>query len=349
MKIGDMSGGDLIERLQAGAQAHRRPQKTRQCPDEDRLRLLLPGQLEPEEADKLLTHAAECDWCGTVLREAAQDLTDPPTGEEEELAGKARLADPLHRREFADRIVTRRERSGDASRFWIWRWQPAWGLAAAAVAVAIGYPQWSQSAAHTERLLAEAYTKDRPMEMRMPGAAWGRGRTQRSVAGSSFNEPVELTDAISNIKRALDSRPDDPKWLQLEGRADLLEGKEDASITELERAHALRPADASILLDWGMALFQRAEKLDDAQVRAEAFERFSEGVRLKGNDPVLLFNRALAAQSMFDYNEALDDWEAYLRVDAKSGWAQEARHHRDEVKKNLSGSGPTPPLQPPAN
>src|ERR1022692_1560416 len=92
MKTGDRGCGDLIERLQAGALAHRRPQKRRGCPDEDRLRLLLPGQAEPEEAEKLLTHAAECDWCGTVLREAAQDLTEPPTGEEEELAGKARLA-----------------------------------------------------------------------------------------------------------------------------------------------------------------------------------------------------------------------------------------------------------------
>src|ERR1039458_5486125 len=94
MKTGDRGCGDLIERLQAGALAHRRPQKRRGCPDEDRLRLLLPGQVEPEEAEKLLTHAAECDWCGTALREAAQDLSEPPTGEEEELAGKSRLADP---------------------------------------------------------------------------------------------------------------------------------------------------------------------------------------------------------------------------------------------------------------
>jgi tetratricopeptide (TPR) repeat protein len=186
------------------------------------------------------------------------------------------------------------------------------------------------------------------MEMRVPGAAWGgRGSTQRSAGSSSFNEPLELTDAISNIKRANGTRPDDPKWLQLQGRADLLEGKEDASITELERAHALRPSDASILLDWGTALFQKAEKTDDAKVRAEAFERLSEGVRLNPHDPALLFNRALAAQSMPVFNEARDDWEAYLRIDSKGGWADEARQHLSEVKKNLSGSGPTPPPQPP--
>jgi tetratricopeptide (TPR) repeat protein len=363
MKIGDSGGGDLFERLQAGAQAHRRPQKTRGCPDEDRLRLLLPGQLDHAEADELLTHAATCDWCGMVLREAVQDLSDPPTGAEEELAGKARLADPLIRKEFAERIAGggRSDPKPFRKRFpkpfrkqWypILRWWPAWVLGAAAVATLLGvviYPQWARGSAHTERLLAEAYTKDRPMEMRLPGAEWSHGRTQRGTASSSFSEPLELSDAISNIKRALDTHPDDPKWLQLEGRADLLEGKEDASITELERAHALRPADASILLDWGMALFQKAEQLDDAKVRAEACERFSEGVRLNPKDPALLFNRALAAQSMYAYHEALDDWKAYLKVDSQSGWAQEARQHLDEVKKNLSGSAPTSPPPPPTH
>lgn len=348
MKSGDRGGGDLIERLQAGALAHRRPQKTRSCPDEDRLRLLLAGQIEAGDADKLLTHAAECDWCGTVLREAAQDLTDPPTGEEEELVGKSRLADPVRRRELAE-LITRPKRPDPKPWLPILRWWPAAGLAAAMLVGGVSYEQWARGPARTERLLAQAYSKDRLMEMRVPGADWASGRAQRGAGGSAFNEPVELTDAISNIKRALDTHPDDPKWLQLEGRADLLEGKEDASITELERAHALRPADASILLDWGMALFQKAEKSDDAQVRAEAFERFAEGVRLNPKDPALLFNRALAAQSMALHNEALDDWEAYLHIDSKSGWAREARQRRDEVKKNLSGSGRTQPPQRPTN
>jgi tetratricopeptide (TPR) repeat protein len=282
-----------------------------------------------------------------VLREAAQDLSEPPTGEEEELAGKSRLADPRRRRELAERI-TKRKRTGDKPWLAILRWSPAAGLAVAALVGGVSYQQWTLGAAHTEGLLAQAYTKQRPMEMRVPGAAWGgRGSTQRSAGSSSFNEPLELTDAISNIKRANGTRPDDPKWLQLQGRADLLEGKEDASITELERAHALRPSDASILLDWGTALFQKAEKTDDAKVRAEAFERLSEGVRLNPHDPALLFNRALAAQSMPVFNEARDDWEAYLRIDSKGGWADEARQHLSEVKKNLSGSGPTPPPQPP--
>src|ERR1022692_2948365 len=74
----------------------------------------------------------------------------------------------------------------------------------------------------------------------VPGAAWGRERTRMGAETSSFNEPRDLTDARSNISRGIEAHPDDPKWLQLEGRADLLGGKEGAAIEELERARSLR-------------------------------------------------------------------------------------------------------------
>src|ERR1700691_668373 len=346
MKIGDMSGGDLIERLQAGAQAHRRPQKTRKCPDEDTLRLLLPGQLEPEEADKLLTHAAECDWCGTVLREAAQDLTDPPTGEEEELAGKARLADPRRRRELVERIVTRRERTVDRWRLPILRWWPAWGLAAAVLVRGVSYQQWMRSPTRTEGLLAQAYTKRRPMEMRVTKAERAEMRVQMGAGLSSSHEPPELLDAKANIARGIDAGPDDPRWLKFEGEADLLEGREGVAIDELERARSLRPGDVNILVDLGAAYYQRAVKEDQPESYELAYERLSEGVRLKPSEPTLLFNQALAAEHIETPGVAQAAWEAYLKVDSSGGFAREARLHLENVKKNSSNSRTTPPIHP---
>jgi hypothetical protein len=348
MQSGDRGSGDLIERLRAGAQAHRRPQKTRKCPNEDRLRLLLPGQIDPEEADRLLTHAAGCDWCGTVLREAAQDLTDPPTGEEEELAGKARLTDPVRRRELAERIVTRRKQTGDGPWLAIWRWWPAAGLAAVGTAVAslVFQMGWLGGVPAAERLTCLAYAEHRELAMRlMACAAYAPIHTERGTGSSRMIRP-DLLDAEARVARGAETHPNDPAWLRLQGRADLLDGKDDPAIAELERARALRPKDAYILSDLGMAYFQKAERTHDPQLQALAFERLSEGARLKGNDPALLFNRALAAESLYAYTEARDDWEAYLRIDSSSGWAQEARQHLDGVKKNLSGSG-SMPLPPP--
>lgn len=348
MKTGDRIGGDPIERLQAGAQAHRRPQKKRGCPNEDRLRMLLPGQVKPKEAEKLLTHAAECDWCGTVLREAVRDLSEPPTSVEEDLAGRGRLADPRARRELVERIVKEKnDRWGPIFS----RLMPAAGLAAAVVVGFVSYQQWTVSAAHTGRLLAKAYTERRQMEMRPEGAEWGPIRTQMGTESSSLAEPSELMAAKLNIIRGIEASPDDPTWLQLEGRMELLDRKVDAAIVNLERARALRPNDATILADLGAAYFQKAENagVDGGKVFSSAYDSFTEGLRLKPGDATLLFDQALAAERMYGYDTARKAWDAYLKIDAKSGWAREAQNHRDKVKKNLTGSGPTPPPLPPTH
>jgi tetratricopeptide (TPR) repeat protein len=257
------------------------------------------------------------------------------------------LADPRGRRELVERIVPPK-RPGPKPWILIFqRFAPAAGLAAAAVVGFVSYQQWTLGAAHTGRLLASAYTARRQMEMRVAGAERGPMRTQMGTESTSLSEPRELMAAKLNISRSIEAHPDDPTWLQLEGRMELLDGKEDAAIAELERAHALRPIDSSILLDLGNALFQKAAKEDDPQLRGQAYERFSEGLRLKPEDPVLLFNHALAAESMRAYTRAGDDWKAYLSIDPKSAWAQEAKRHQDEVKKNLTGGGHTPPPQPP--
>jgi len=347
MNIGDSIGGDPIERLRAGAQAHRRPKKTRDCPGEDRLRLLLPGQVEPEEAERLLTHAAECDWCGTVLREAVQDLSDPPTSEEEELAGKGRLADPRARRELVERIVKGKKDWWPPILLFLRRVAPAAGLAAASAAMASFFFQigWLGGIPAAQRLTCRAYAEHRELATRlMACAAYAPVHTERGVESSRL---PDLLDAKARAARAVEAHPYDPAWLWLQGRTDLIDDNEVAAITELERARALRPKDALILSDLGMAYFRKAEKTHNPQLYASAFERFSEGLALKPNDPALLFNHALTAQKIFAFTKAQADWDKYLSLDPNSGWAQEAAVYRNDLKKNLRDSGSTLPPPPP--
>jgi tetratricopeptide (TPR) repeat protein len=219
-------------------------------------------------------------------------------------------------------------------------------MAAAALAAVVIYPQWARSPARTGRMLAQAYTEHRQMEMRLPGAEWGPERTEMGSESSSLSEPVALLDARGNIKRAVEGNPNDPRWLQLEGRAELLGGKEDAAIAELEHARSLRTSDSTILADLGAAYFQKAAKTDDPKLYSSAFEALSEGARMKPDDPVLAFNRALAAEHIFAFNVANEAWHTYLRMDSTSRFASEAREHLDKVKKNLNNSGLTPPPQP---
>jgi tetratricopeptide (TPR) repeat protein len=248
---------------------------------------------------------------------------------------------------LAERI-TKRKRTGDKPWLAILRWSPAAGLAVAAGVLASLFFQmgWLGGVPGAQRLTCRAYAEHRESPMRlMACAAYTPMHTERGTESSRLIRP-DLLEAEARVARGAETHPNDPAWLRLQGRADLLDGKEDASIAELEQARALRPKDAYILSDLGMAYFQKAERTHDPQLHALAFERLSEGLGLKPNDPVLLFNRALTAQRMFAFTEARADWEKYLRVDAKSGWAREASAYLEDVKKNLNGSGTTRLPQP---
>ena len=115
----------------------------------------------------------------------------------------------------------------------------------------------------------------------------------------------------------------------------------------MEHARSLRPADSTILADLGASYFQKAAKTDDPKLYSSAFEALSEGARLKPDDPVLAFNRALAAEHIFAFNVANEAWQAYLHMDSTSRFAGEAREHLDKVKKNLNNSAHTPKTQLP--
>jgi tetratricopeptide (TPR) repeat protein len=156
-------------------------------------------------------------------------------------------------------------------------------------------------------------------------------------------------EAEARIARALETHADDPKWLQLQGRADMLEGNPEAAVAELDRAHTLRPNDASVLSDLGTANFQWAKAKPDPKLYASAFEYFSQGTRLQPNNLALVFNRALAAEKIFAFSEARDGWETYLKSDSTSGWAAEARAHLEALKKNSIGSSPISAPPPPTH
>jgi Flp pilus assembly protein TadD len=209
-----------------------------------------------------------------------------------------------------------------------------WWIAWAALIVAVAWPARvvlrPGDLAAARRLVCRAYTANRVQEMRLAGAAYGPIQPRRT-------QSAEFLEAEARIARGLAAHPDDSAWLQLQGRADLLESREDASIAELERAHALDPSDAGILSDLGAAYFQKAVKGADPDLYVAAFEALSQGTRLKPGDPVLLFNRALAAERIYAYHEARGLWQSYLGVASQGGWAQEARAHLEQVNHQLEG------------
>lgn len=279
------------------------------------------GLLPEARSLELLEHASDCDSCGVLVTDMHTE-TQP----ERDVPLMLKSGTAAWKREMLRQIGEKtREGGGGSGRF---RFRKSW-LAAAAVVVAIvsGGAWWlyrENSPEAAFRLLAEAYTKQRPFELRIPGAAPGPLRVQR---GGSVSPTVELAEAQSLIARKLESQPESAGWLWAGARADLLEWRYSVAIERLRQAQEIEPENPEILGDLGIAYLQRAEIESRPQDVAQAIDLLSQALAVRPFDQVLRFNRALAYERLPTPRSAIDDWEDFLRREPSGGWANEARAH----------------------
>ena len=301
-----------------------------------------------------IEHASRCNECGPRLRAAVKEVADLgrdlSPAERRQIASlesaKAEWQERLAER-IAGNPLRRREHS-------TWRrWLGLPGLvpgAAVMLLVAVGW--WATvergNAGSANQLLARAYTEQRTLELRIPGAEYAPLRVQRGPAESFVARPAALLKAEALIAGQLPAHPNDPAWLQAAARADVLESKYDAAVESLQRALELRPHDPELLLDLGTAYFQRAQSEDRHEDYAASFEYLSQVLTAQPDNATALFNRAIVAEHQFLYQQALEDWEHYLRLDSGSKWTEEARSHAETARRKLNDHerGARPLLSP---
>jgi len=327
------------------------------CPAEETIRAAAGGVLTGPPAETVLEHAAGCDFCGGVLRLTLESFReDLSAAEQQALAamrsaqsvGAQHLAERLRQSglspartgqqanesAFAPRPHANRGRSAIRPSGWSW---VGWPLAAAAVVLLIGGTlAWRASREpDVNRLLAQAYTEQRPMELRIAGAAHSPVRVERGSADrSTMSRPLALGEAEVFIARKLTESPDEPKWLAARGRAELLNWNYEAAIKflSLSREHGNQGAD--VLIDLGSAYFGRAaSESDRASDYGLAVEFLGKALESNQQNPLALFNRSLALQKMGSVHEAMNDLELYLRVAPQDGWADEARQRLEDLRK----------------
>ncbi len=185
-----------------------------------------------------------------------------------------------------------------------------------------------------DQLLAQAYTERRTLEVRIPGAKYAPMRVERG-GGSNFDKPESLLKAEALIGENLRTNPNDPTWLQAKARADLLDGNYESAIKTLQRALETQTGSPELLTDLGSAYFQRAESADRPIDYGNAIEELGKALAKTPDDPVALFNRALACERMFLFTQAVDDWQHYLRVDPTGPWADDARTRLAALQEKL--------------
>ncbi len=330
------------------------------CPSRD-VWLEIAGGLMPSDHTRAhLEHASRCDHCGPLLRTAVAEVAalngELTEAERKQIASlESASAEWQHR--LAQRIAGTTH-SGSERKPTPW-WQPLsvprLAMAGALLALVVGswvvvqrYEIYRHQPAAAERLLARAYTEQRTLELRIAGAAYAPPHVSRGPAASFTERPRELLEAQALIASQLQSHPSDPAWLQASAQADMLGGSYDAAVQALQRALELEPHSAAILTDLATAYFQRARQEDRKEDFGAAYEYLSRALKLQPDDPVALFNRAIVAEYLFLYQQALDDWEHYLRVDSSSQWAQEARDKANAIREKLKEhqSKATPLLSP---
>jgi CHAT domain-containing protein/tetratricopeptide (TPR) repeat protein len=299
------------------------------------------GLLPEAKTRELMKHAAQCGHCGPLLKNAAEALIDEATPSEEALLASLQSVRPEWRKNMAatlrDGVRDEQPKSSWWKALFVWP-APAYafgGIVLVAALAWIGMRAFHPPSA--EQLLARAYTEHRTLEVRIPGATYAPMRTERGVGYSDFDKPTSLLKAKDLIGEALSKNPNDPKWLQARARAELLDGNYEGAIRSLHHALEIQPHSPSLLTDMGSAYFVRGESTNRPIDYGNAIEVFGEALARSPDDPIALFNRALACERMFLYNQAVDDWEHYLRIDSQGGWSEEARKRLAALQEKLQG------------
>jgi tetratricopeptide (TPR) repeat protein len=227
---------------------------------------------------------------------------------------------------------------------WKWILVPSTAPALAATAIicgAVGFGVWyarRDTPEKVEKLLAQAYTEQRNVKMRAPYAKYSEFHQRRSGEPIPYAKlPKSFRKASDAISNHLEANPDDPEWLLLSARLDLLNWQYKPALSTLEKIENKDPAHQSeIDMVRALALYERAEDDADPQEYGPVIELLKKVLEKSPNDPVALHNQAVACEKAHINECAIEDWNRLLAVEKDPGWAGEARQHLAQIqeKKN---------------
>ncbi len=179
--------------------------------------------------------------------------------------------------------------------------------------------------------LAEALGTTRFIEARVTGgfphAAWNQRLEQPEKRGV---DALRLAQAESALTHAYTTHSVGVR-AHLEGVIHLVHQRLDQSVAAFRRAVDEDDSHAVFLNDLAAAYLARANRQDRGFDLVWALE-FADRACLA--DPGLeeaAFNKALALEKLALNEEARRQWDRYLKMDAGSGWAKEARMRRESL------------------
>jgi tetratricopeptide (TPR) repeat protein len=268
------------------------------CPSAETLAAFIDGRLEEPTLTRIQEHIAGCDDCYEAVVEITKSVG---------IVGPANRHIPVARPRWR-RLVVPLAVAAALAAIAIWiaptllrRFQV--GNALEDLIDAVG------SARFTEARLSDAFT-------------WGpRPSATRSGDGRGGGPLVQAAAARVTALTAGDASGE---MLRARGVALLARGDLDEAIEVLRRAGRAQP-DARTWSDLAAALLERQKRRGSRDDAVEALAMSDRAVLDLPDEPAVLFNRALAIETVHGIEASQVAWQRYLQVDGSSPWATEAR------------------------
>ena len=282
------------------------------CPDSELIAAYMEGGLSDEERTTVTDHLASCEDCYLLFAESLRT--------EVEAQPAVTPVVPMWRR-FAISAA---------------------GLAAAAMLTLTVQPAALSSAmawlrpsnqASVAELVA-AVGAQRTVEPRLTGGfACGPLRSAvRSCASRLDTSSPDVRIAVAKIeKRAIQSRT--PKTLSALGEAFVAIGDGEQAVAALEEATSTVAPEPKAWSDLAAAYLVRSAQKNQREDLGAALAAADTAIKADPSLAEAWFNRALALERGPTSAEAQHAWDDYLRVDSRSGWADEARRHLQALKR----------------
>jgi CHAT domain-containing protein/tetratricopeptide (TPR) repeat protein len=304
------------------------------CPElGDWLRLAM-GETPAGESEALLSHASVCAACLARLRASQRALSsEASSAETAELSNFASMTSQWQHRLAVELAHTPAQpKLRRTPSVFIWS-----GLAAAALLLlAVAATVWWRQQNAPERLLAQAYSTARTFDLRVPGAGFAPVVSDTHLrGGSTGRESAPLLSAREQIESKLEKDPNDPHWLQLQARSQILEENYDAATDILDRLIAAGPVTPGLLTDAGSAYYLRGTATGSENDRATALDYLRRADELAPSDPVILFNEALVMEDRGQVMNAVETWNRFLKFERDPKWLDEGRARLNALEAKL--------------
>jgi CHAT domain-containing protein/tetratricopeptide (TPR) repeat protein len=305
------------------------------CLSDEELMNLAAGITETSAAHPALDHAASCDHCGPLLRQFVHQFSDDLSPAEKQLVpGLDETRDS--RTELARRLAAA-STPQDSRRSWFPSWKTlSLGFASAVAIGLVVVASFPRPEHRAEKLVAQAYSERRTLELRLQGSPHAPLQVNRGTARSGSEPSQSLLDLKALVSKNLHKDPSDSFWLQTKARTDLLDWDYATAMLELTQALRSQPESPSLKIDLASAYFEQARSLDRPVDYGSAIELLSQALAKEPNNPLIFFNRALVFEQASMFHEALHDWEEYLKLDPVGPWSDEGRKHAEDIRHHLA-------------